>query len=183
MEFQDIIYLGIPSISAIVAIWLSIASWRRRPAPGATAIAVTMISIAIMGYGYVFELGSASIETKLNWAKVRFIGIVILPTAWLVFTLHYTGLLSSINSRMWVTINIIPAVLFIFILSNQSHGLVGEIINIKQIGIVSVVSYKFGTVFWVNIAYSYLLLLAGLVIILRTMHPHCAIIDDRLLRC
>lgn len=155
----------------------------RRPAPGAAVFSVLMISIAIKGYGYVFELGSASIETKLNWAKVRFIGIVILPTAWLVFTLHYTGLLSSINSRMWVTINIIPAVFFIFVLTNQSHGLVGEIINIKQIGIVSVVSYKFGTVFWVNIAYSYLLLLAGLVIILRTMHPHCAIIDDRLLRC
>jgi hypothetical protein len=158
------------AISAAVAIY----AWRRRSASGAKALALLMLAVAEWSLGYALELGSADLPTKIFWARIQYIGIVTVPMGWLGFALQYTGLEKWLTRRNVVMLVMAPFVTLLLVWTNDVHRLFYSSIRLDTSGSFSALDLTYGAWFWVNTAYSYLLLLLGTFLLIRALirSPH-----------
>jgi PAS domain S-box-containing protein len=161
--------------AAIVSIILAIYGWRRRHAPGAIPFALLMISVAQWSLAYAFELGSADLQTKILWAHIKYLGVVIVPAAWLLFALKYTGHELRLTVRkISLLLAVEPLVTLLLVWTNHLHGLIWSTIGLDSSGLLSVRVSTHGAWFWVHALYSYLLLLLGTILIIVALirSPH-----------
>ncbi len=158
-------------LAAAVTDALGLYAWRRRNVPGAAAFAILMLALSIWSLGYTLELAAATLNAKLLWAKVEYLGIVAIPPAWLAFALSYTGqrlLLSRagpLTPRLLAGLAAIPLVTALLAWTNDWHGLVWRRVALAQAGQLLVLEVGHGPWFWVHTTYSYLLLLAGTLVL------------------
>jgi PAS domain S-box-containing protein len=101
------------------------------------------------------------------WAKLQYLGIVIIPYMWFVLSLQYTRQhdIKQILPR-WVLwcISIVPLVTLILTFTNESHGLLWRDIQWGRMGDQETAVFLKGVWYWVNVSYSYALLFAGAVL-------------------
>lgn len=167
MQYQYSPYL-IPLIAAaLVSGWVMVYAWQRRSAPNAAALAIMAVGITQWSLGYVLEIAGADLFTKLFWGKTQYIGIALTPLAWFVFAYFQTNQGRRPRHRYMLALAAIPLTTILLVFTTEFHGLVWKTIDIYQAENFSVLDVSYGTWFWVHSAYSYLLLLAGAVLILR----------------
>jgi PAS domain S-box-containing protein len=159
------------SLVTATAILLALAlfAWRRRAAPGALAFALLMLAVAEWSLGYVLELGSADLPSKLWWASVEYLGIVTVPLMWLVFALQYTSHARWLTHRNLVLLAIEPAIMLLLVWTNGAHGLVWQHVALADGGSFAVLDVIYGDWFWVHATYSYLLLLLGALPLIKML--------------
>ena len=151
------------AMSAVLALF----AWRRRPAPGAAPLALLMLVVAAWMLGYAFELGSLDLPSKLYWGKVSYLGVVIVPVAWLTFVLQYTGRERCLSYRNLGLLAIEPLVTLLLVWTNEAHGLFYSSTGLDTSGPFLVLDLTYGVWFWVDVAYSYLLTWLGLLLFLQ----------------
>jgi PAS domain S-box-containing protein len=140
---------------------LALIPWHRRSAPGAPAFCLLMLVVAEWSLAYALELVSPDLPSTLFWDNVSWLGSVCAPTLWLVFALQYTGRVKWL-SRYTVAILVIePLVTLLLAWTTQSHGLVERNIRLDTSDSFSGLEVTYGSWYWINIAYSYLLLFLG----------------------
>ena len=108
---------------------------------------------------------STGLATKLFWDNVEWLGVVSVPAACLAFTLQYTGRTRWLTRRTVVILAIEPLITFLLVWTNDLHGLINNTVKLDTNGQFSTLAFTYGAWFWVNIAYSYLLLLLGTLLI------------------
>jgi len=162
------------SVTPFLLLTLSIASlgiasyaWQRRSLPGALPLSLMSISVAIWLCGYAMRLSSLSFPLALWWVRFQFVGIVVLPVAWLWFAAEYTGSLPWLNRRRVWLLGIVPVLTMVMMLTNDVHRLFWQSITLIIKGPFTLVEAVHGVWFWVHTAYSYLCLLAGAFVLLR----------------
>jgi PAS domain S-box-containing protein len=156
-------------VAAAVLAVLAFFAWRRRPTPGARAFTLLMLAASEWSLGYALELGSAALPAKVFWADVQYLGIVIVPGAWLVFVLRYVGAEEWLSRRNLALLAIEPAVMLALVWTNATHGLVRSSVRLDTSGPFPALDYAYGAAFWVNAAYSYALLLVGTLLLLQVL--------------
>jgi len=162
MHLQYTVYLWPLVASTVICAALAVFVWRRRPAPGATALAVLMVAIAAWSLGYAFRLVSTDLPGKLFWAKARYLGILLVPAAWLAFAIQYTG-----YGQRWLRpwgvglLAVEPAIMLILIWTNEAHHLFWGEVRLTHLGSLVLLSTSHGPAFWIHTVYSYLLLALG----------------------
>lgn len=161
MHWQSTPYVLPVVASGIVSAWLALTAWRRRPAPGATPFSLLMLAVAQWSLGYALELASADLPSQLFWANVQWLGVVTAPAAWLVFALQYTGQARWLSRRNLAVLTIEPLVILLLVWTNNIHGLIRNNIRLDTSESFSTLISTHGPAFWVNVAYSYLVLLLG----------------------
>src|SRR5947209_295070 len=165
MRWQFTPYLLPVIFSAVVAAALTRSAWHRRPAPGAISFSLLMLAVSEWSLGYSIELGSLDLPTALFWDNVGWIGAACAPTLWLAFVLQYTGRARWLTHRIMAILVIEPLITLLLVLTNQYHGLVENHIRLDSSGSFSTLAMTYGVWYWINIAYSYLLLFAGAILI------------------
>lgn len=161
MTWQDAPYPLLLLLAFMLAFSLARYAYQRRPSPGAAPLALLMAAAAQWSLTYAFELSSVTLQAKLFWAKVEYLGIVILPVAWLLFALAYTG------RNRWLTPSrltlglIIPLLTLVSAWTNDYHALLWSSVALDLSTPISVLDLSYGPVFWLHAAYAYLLLLLG----------------------
>ena len=150
-------------IAGAISVSLAFFAWRRRTSPGATPLVFLMVAAAVWQIGYAFELAGSEESTKVLWAKVGYLGIVTVPTAWVAFTLEYTGRGHWLTRRNLALLAIVPAVTLLLAWTNQAHGLIWKDVRLESTGSFSVAEFVHGGWFWAFGAYSYLLLILGII--------------------
>jgi diguanylate cyclase (GGDEF)-like protein len=155
----------LPAITAAVFAWDAL---RLRARPAGIAIAALLSTAAIWTGGYAGEILAASLEGKLLWAKVQYFGIAMLPIAWLAFADGYTGGRWRWDHR-WPLLLPVSFVTLVMAWTNELHGLIWRSTEIARIGGVSVLVLQHGTWFYVHFAFSYVLLAAGSIRIVREL--------------
>ncbi|WP_299029426.1 diguanylate cyclase [uncultured Thermanaerothrix sp.] len=102
-------------------------------------------------------------------AQFQYAFLVALPVLWLFFALDYSGQRAWLQpTRAWL-FGVIPVLSFLLVLTNPLHGLIWAAYRLIEEGrwvLLQVTQY--GAWFWVHLAYSYALMLAGAYWILRT---------------
>jgi PAS domain S-box-containing protein len=123
-----------------------------------------MAAVGVWSVGYAVEILAVDVPTKILWAKVQYIGIVTIPFVWLDFALRYSGRGGwPFRYGVWI-FAAIPLATLAFVWTNEFHGMIWATIETTPSGPLDLGR---GTVFWIFWVYSYLLLLAGALILGR----------------
>lgn len=86
-------------------------------------IAFAMLSFSVWGFFYGIELASQTVDSMLFWSKLQYIGLVLAPPCWLVFTLKYTEFDTTKKQWIYPSIFFLPIVTYLIVLTNDWHHL------------------------------------------------------------
>jgi|GEM_PF-648311 len=156
-------------ITFAITFALALYAWRQRGAPGAAAFTILMGAIAEWALLYAFELGSSTLADKLTWAKLQYIGSVIIPVAWLLFSLQFSSRMATISPRVVIPLLIVPCITLVLVWTNEYHRLVWTAAQLKTIDTLHILILTHGIWFWIHATYSYLLLLIGTGFLVSTI--------------
>ncbi len=154
-------------LTAVVASYI----WPRRHAQGGRPLLFITLAITIWLVSYILELLSVSLTNKIWWTTVQYVGIALMPYFWLWFALAYT---KQIQTRPWLptllyTLAILPLTTILLAFTNEWHNLLWVDINLTNIGDLLQLQINYGAWFWVHFVVSYLSLLAGTIVLLRSL--------------
>ncbi len=173
--FTGIVVLCTAVPVALVAMGLA---HRNRSLPGVRPFFAIVLLALWWSIGYSCESLSVGLEDKLTWWNLQFVSITLLPVAFLVMALRYTG------RDRWVTwlrvsiLCLIPAVTNILVLAGSD--LMRASAWLDTSGTTAVVGRTWGPWFWVHAGYSYLLLLVTLSILVAAMMARPRLRNKRL---
>jgi PAS domain S-box-containing protein len=155
---------------ALVAAVIGWAAWRRRPKPGSVPLSLLMLALTQWSFFFGIEMTAATRGAKIPWVNMQYIGIVLVPVSWLALMLQYTGLDARwLTRRNLLLLTIEPVALQAFVWTNEWHGLVWSEIWTESVAGLVMFRSTHGTVFWIHTAYSYLLMVLGLVLLIRAI--------------
>lgn len=169
MQFQYTVYALPLIIASIISGWVALYALRYRAVHGATALVVLAAAIAEWSFAYALEILGADLPTKLLAGKTEYLGIVIVPLAWMVFTYDYTHPNKGLNYRIILFLSAIATTTLLLVLNTEYTGLIWRDIHIDTVGGFSVLNVTHGPWFYVHLVYGYFLLAAGAFFMLRSI--------------
>ncbi len=169
MDWRYTLYVIFLFVAAAILVWFALRAWRRRGTPGATALAVLMAAGAVWAVAYALSLGTAEPSIRIFWGEFKYLGIVVVPLAWFIFALQYTGREGWVTRRALALLAVEPTVAIILIFTNEAHGLFWSSRESSTTGPFPIVESVYGPFFWVHLSYSYLLLLVGTVFLTQAL--------------
>ena len=160
-------YIAIQLTVAATVLVLAVISWRRRRTRGAVELTFLCFALAIWISGSATENAQTDLGAALLWARVKYFGLLLIPPAWLVFTLRYTGRLVRITARMVALLSIHPILSLLLIWTTEFHGLYWSSYRIATEQDPAMFDTTRGPLFWVVAAYVYVLVLIGTGIMMQ----------------
>ena len=156
---------------ATVAIATALAAhaWRRRVTAGAVAFAILMVAVAEWCLTYGLRMISADPPAIQFWSRARYLGIAVVPVAWLVFALQYTGSAKWLTSRKLALLFVVPTATIVLVLTNEFHGFVWSDVDLVTTAYGLTLAVSHGPMFWLHTAYSYTLMLLGSFLLVRSI--------------
>lgn len=151
--------------SGILASALLGAIRRRRMAGGSLYLLLLLWAVAHWSFASAFENASMTIPLKLFWSQVAIPAVASCPVFFFLFATRYASLADS-PPRNWVPVLFaLPAItVFLAVTHVRFHGLWSEISIPSG---TTLALYAHGPWFFVHVTYSYVLLLAGMVLLAR----------------
>lgn len=160
---------SLPSLAAVlVAGALFPYVWRHRAAPGGLALAVLMLSIVWWAFGQLLGTMATTLSGKFLAAQIQYPGIVVVPTAWFLFCLRYTGALRRLYGN-WALLAPIPLVTLVLALTNDWHRWLWADASIVEVGPFLAWEIHYGPWFTVHRWWSYLLIAVGTGALLHSL--------------
>jgi len=140
-------------------------AWRRNARMG-WSLAVLLLAGAWWGVAYAAELGIDDLALKSTWGDLKYLGIVVLAPAWLVFVLQYVGRERWVTWRLLGGLAVVPVVTALLLASPATHDLLrfyppaapGEVAEVRA-----------GPLFNVFFGYNYLVLVGATVLFVASM--------------
>ncbi|MBE2220303.1 MAG: PAS domain-containing protein [Anaerolineae bacterium] len=155
-------------LAAAISLVFALYAWKRRPVPGAVAFSVFMLAVVLWILAYLLQVVSDDPVTKAAWAKLQFVGVSILPVAWLVFSLRYTNRQAWLTPRRWVMLMFVPLLTLLFTVTNEFHQLVWVRFDLSFSGGLSHLEMIPGVWYWIFVVYLYGAFLAGSLMLLTS---------------
>jgi PAS domain S-box-containing protein len=155
-------------ITATISLFAAVYVWLQRAASGAIPLTVFLMGATIWSASYAVEIASTTLATKLFWIRIEYIGIVLAPTMLLFLVLQYTG--RDVNFRPWqhMLLAIEPTAVLILMWTNSAHGLIYQTWDLSFDGRLYGIEKTYGFGFWFHTIYSYLILVAGVILLILT---------------
>jgi diguanylate cyclase (GGDEF)-like protein len=162
------IYIWLLVATILIAGGNAFVTFRRRNYPGAKIIFFLMLAVAVYAFGYIFEIVSKTLEIKLIWYNIEYLGIAAFPFLWFFFALEFSDRDKLIINKKIYIFAVIPVITIIMVWTNVYHGLMLKDIGIAA-GAIHEITKVPGTWYYVNIIYSYLLTAAGSMLLISTV--------------
>ena len=153
----------IMTISALIALGVIVYFWKRRHSPGGLYFILLMAFTAVWALASAGELASFRTGDKILFSKLSYLGIVSVPTLWMLFTAHYSQQTGWLTRTRMILFWVIPAITLILVSTNELHGWIWPAITPISSDPGALLVYDHGPAFWVNAGYAYLMILAGTV--------------------
>jgi signal transduction histidine kinase/CheY-like chemotaxis protein len=155
-------------VAGLMAVGLAVFIWQRRVNRAAMPYFVMILGMAIWAFANAAQKATVEQEFKFVWACTAYLGIVVVPGMWLVFSLEYAGLTPR-NRRIYWWLAIEPVLVVASVATNGLHGL-----HYNSVGMVTMDSnthlmLDHGPLFWAHTGYSYVVLLVGSLIHVRLL--------------
>lgn len=161
------LYSIVVLISAVISAALALYSFRHGKTPGAVALGFMMSAVAVWGLGDSLEISSIDPQVQFFWVKVQYLGVVVVPAAWLAFALQYTGRDRWLTRHNLALLAIEPALTLAVVFTNQIHHLMWVQTELTPSNPVPVREVIHGPWFWIHSMYSYILLGVGTFLLVR----------------
>ena len=154
------------AIPAAISLVVGIVAWRRRASEVETLLALLMFSTVFWSLGYSLELASARPFFFWVWGVVQYLGIASASTLFFILMLHYAGLEDWLTRGTMAGLWAVPAITVILRVTSPLHGLLHRSTEYVRSGPFVSQTHDPGPWFWVVIAYSYLMLWGGILILM-----------------
>lgn len=152
-------------LSFLIILTLSIVAFHHRKDRSGLYLALLTLAISEWAFAGIFEAAATTIPLKMFWSQISYLGIVFTPLFYLLLALafgHHEKLLTGRNISFAA---ILPILTLSMAISSNSHNWLWNDIRISDAGNIGLYSHGFW--FYIHIGYSYILILAGLVIIFK----------------
>lgn len=165
MQIQYTVYAGILIVSSLISLLLAWISWKRREMNGALYLSLLFFFVAEWSLTNGFELASVDMATKIIWSKLSYIGVVAVAPLWFLFTLDYTQNQEVIKKTRIIFLFLLPIFGLYLAFTNEMHGLIWSATTPYYTSEGLMILYTHGPAGIATGIYSYILMLAGLVLI------------------
>jgi diguanylate cyclase (GGDEF)-like protein/PAS domain S-box-containing protein len=169
MRWQYTSYSYLLILAATVAGMLALYAWRRRRVAGAKMLTLFLVAVCWWEAVYVLEISAGGLQTKILWAKIEYLGIVMVPLFWLAFALEYTGRESWLTRRNFLLLAAPLITTLVLVFTNEVHNLIWTRTALESHGTFSLLDVEYGAWFWFHWIYSLLLILLGTILLLRAL--------------
>ena len=169
MEFHFSIYTLPLLIATAVSTAVAIYAWLRRSNRTAISLSLLAVAITIWLVGSILELGGVGLETKVLGVKIEYIGIAFAPLMWMIFAFNHANQARLLSHRVMALLAIIPTITVILSFTTEIHNLVLTNMVVTQGVGFSYLDVGHGPWWWVHFLYSYILLVVGTFIVLRSL--------------
>jgi PAS domain S-box-containing protein len=162
------LFVVLAPLAAVVSLGAMVYIWRYRAAPGALALAALMLVVSGWLITNTFELVADTESSTLLGAKLTYLFIPLAPVTWLAFALQYTRRSIWLAPSRFAAFCLIPLVTSVLAQTNEMHGLIWKsytFVSINNLLAMRVTGY--GPWFWLNAAYSYILVFLGAFLIVK----------------
>ncbi len=150
-------FVGVSLLSFVVGGYI----WFHYRSPLGRTGSATILASSAWIITIVLELSGGDLPTQIFWKKMQFPGIVILPAAWFIFAVLYTGREQWLNRRTLAGLSFMPVITLLLVFTNESHNLIWKGFSVDTSGLFLVVEESHGIWLWTFIGYAYVLLMIG----------------------
>ncbi len=154
-------------IVSVISLILGAYIWWRFRRSWAIVGALLILASGEWMLTYALELGSSTLSAKIFWAKMQFVGRVIVPTAWMTYMLHYTGHEKWLSRRILALLITVPVATLLLAFTNEYHSLIWKSLTLVTDGPFSALYRTYGVWYWLFIVHSYTLILRGVSPLVR----------------
>jgi len=166
MQFQSNPYLIWQLVPGIITLGIGLYI-QSRPVKKRESNVFSALMFA--GSFWAFALALQLITPDLNWQRIwnrlAYLGIMTVPTAWFLLAVKLTGFareeIEKIENWFWS----VPVLFFLFVATSGFHKLFFVSYEIVDVGQYAILENTYGPVFFIHTAYSYLLLISGILIL------------------
>jgi diguanylate cyclase (GGDEF)-like protein/PAS domain S-box-containing protein len=158
-------FAAILHLTAIISAFVGYLVFRRRKTPGALAAAVLLFITAEAAFASGMEVAGVGLQNKIIWAKLEYLGVISIPTLFFVFVLGYIRQEKWLTRNNLILLSIIPLAGLIAAVTNW-HGLIWNKFTVLP-DQPNMIIYGHGTGYFILIIYDYLIISAGIVLLLR----------------
>ena len=155
------------AVSAVVAAGLAYLGWQKRTAQGAFPFALIMAGLAVWSVLSALEQETATLSGKLFWANAFWLCSTFSPIVWFALAAQHTGRESRVTTRILALLAVVPGVSIILVWTTPIPGTVRASAVLEEFGGLDFLVTTFGPWFWFLIAYSYVLLLIGSLLLIH----------------
>jgi diguanylate cyclase (GGDEF)-like protein len=135
----------------------------RRTASGSIPLVVLMFALSWWDLTYSLFWANAPAPYPNFWLYVTYVGAVSVPPAFLLFALQLSGIYHPLKAPFILALCVEPLLVLIALFTDPWHGLFFAGRETQGIGMM----LHGGPVLWMNVTYSYLLVLIGFVVLIR----------------
>ena len=162
-------FIVLTVLAALSSATLALLTWQRRQVPGALFFSALMVGATVWCAAYVGELTSSSLQTKMIFARLAYLGIATVPPSWLLFCLSYTGKLRRRTAGAMLAFYLLPLATVLFAMLSTAVPLVWSKTSIATSDGMRVLAVNYGPWFWVHTAYCYACLAGGSIVLLASI--------------
>lgn len=159
--FQPVLIAGLIGLLNVLFIA------RRLKVPGALPLLLLGLTASEWALAYAMELASSELSLQIFWAKVQYFGISFVSVSFLLFALTYAQHQRILKSKLFWSLWIIPLICIALVWTNESHHLIWTEVTQKNYDSYVMASFEHGPAFYAFVVYSYLMLLAGTIILIN----------------
>ncbi len=161
-------YVVVSIVAGMASVAIAYYAWEKRHIPGAIFLALMMGAAAVWCGGYLGEILVAPPAENI-WARIAYIGALVVSPSWLLFCLTYTGRLSTNVRKVATALAVAPLLGLVFVILSPGPFMVWSSMEAAPPPDPSPVVVEEGVWFWVDVVYSYGCLLTGSVLLLVTV--------------
>lgn len=164
-----VLFLFIPPLILLATVPYT---WRHRTTPGARSFLMLVIAVAAWGICYALQLATLpDLAVKSFWSAAKYIGVAITPVVWFAFAVEYTGHGVWLTRRRFAALFIVPTITIVMAFVNPLN-LMWPPLQLVTTDQFVTTDAPFGVWFWIHAAYSYIFILLGIALLVRSLRRY-----------
>ncbi|MDP1601789.1 MAG: histidine kinase N-terminal 7TM domain-containing protein, partial [Legionella sp.] len=154
-------------IATGLSIWAFVISRTRRDVPGSGWFGWLLMAVAIWTFTSALHTLAADTAIRIIIAKVQYLGVAPIGALWVLFASHYSRATWPADRWLRLAVWLVPILTLAFAVTNEYHHLLWRAITEIDTTMGSRLIYSGGPWYWVHVAYSYILIALGTLILVR----------------
>ena len=164
-----VVFVVLTVLAAAGSVVIALLAWQRRSVPGALCFVTVMAAAGFWCAAYAAEICVSSLTAKLFFERLTYVGVVVVPPSWLLFSLLYSGVMRRRSALTLAPFYLMPLATMACVVLAPALPLFWRHVGIVTVDGVRELSFQYGPWFWVHWAYSYACLAGGSIVLLATV--------------
>ena len=140
-------------------------AWGRKSVPGSRQFAVLAMAQFAATLGFIFELLSASLQSKIFWENIQAIALFVWPIAYLAFAIRFTDRRLPDRKIVWAALAA-PLVIFLALLfTDPLHGLIRQEPHLEAGAPFDALIFGYSLPIYLAGIYSYVFIIAAIYLL------------------